>query len=164
MNMSETANQGNTHDSESLAINPGQIREIIEEIKTLTQRLPQPVTKDEDLTGIAPWVNARINQYADILKKYGEKIETVYLQVHANDLPKAIGGTYPYAIEIETWEDIKQGTYRIEYCTTNPVIDNEIGLMFGAFGGKTETEITWALWRNDKMNVETAQQIAPKLV
>lgn len=162
MDMNETRN----HDinGEFPTINPGHALKIVQEIKTQTQKLPQPVTTEENPGGIVAWVNARIRQYGEILQQYGEKIETVYLQVHPEDLKEAAEGTYPYSIEIEPWKDIKQGTYRIEYYTTNPVLDNEIGLMFGAYGEKTETEITWALWRNDAMEVETAQQIAPKLV
>jgi hypothetical protein len=157
-----TMNTGSIAESDPPKINPKAIEIIVSEIKTIAQTLPKPSSEAKDETEISSWVNARIAQYAQVIHNYGETIETVYLQVSPSALEEAVQGRYSYPVEIETWEDIKEGTYRIEFHTSNPVLDNEIGLLFGAYGEKAETEITWTLWQNDNFEIENARKIAPK--
>lgn len=112
---------------------------------------------------LVDWVNARTMQFEKIISKYGTVVKKIYLQVNRNDLESSLNKAYNYPIEIESWGDIAEGTYRIEFETDNDTLDMRLGLLHGVFGHPSEAETVWVLWRNDNFEVDHAKQIAPKL-
>ena len=129
-----------------------QIRE-----KMLTLAIPE--------SSFAPcdWVNARVSQYTKLLEKESIFVNHVFVQVNPKNF-KDFMFTNSEMVTVESWEDVHEGTYRVEFETTNPSFDVFTGLFQGMFGVKDEVEIAWALWRTDYLNVDLASEIAKKLV
>ena len=113
--------------------------------------------------GLVDWVNERAKQFAKIGEKHGLVVEKLYLQVNPEDFPKSLEKAYVYPTEIEMWDDVAQGTYRVEFETNNDQLDTVLGVFNGVYGKVSDAETTWVLWRKDQLEVQAAQEIAPKL-